>query len=321
VSKNNILISIVVPLYNSEVYINDTIQSVINQTYKNWELFIVDDCSTDNSRSVVKKLVEIDSRVHLIELENNSGGPAMPRNIGIRLSNGDYIAFLDSDDIWFNNKIYSIVQRVTLNNKIDVVCHEENLRLMGKSTNITLHHGPYDRDFYKILLLSGNRLSPSATCVRTSFIKDNNIYFNELSDYVIIEDYDLWLRLAEKHAFFDFITCPLGEYAVQNASISLDIGKSRRNLEIMLKNHVYHIQTFSSKKDILWSIVSFRLLVGDVRQKYRDSYLLLRLSMYFTLVIKHPIGAIFYVKFFIKRRVRNYLLEYIGKDDRIGACS
>ncbi len=312
-NKNNVLISVVVPLYNSEKYIKKTIQSVIRQTYNNWELFIIDDCSIDNSKEIVKKLVESDNRIQLIELDINSGGPAKPRNIGISLSHGEYVAFLDSDDIWYSNKLSQIVQYLIYDDKIDVVCHDERLKIMGESTNIVLHHGPYDKDFYKTMLIGGNRLSTSATCVRTSFLMDNNLYFSELSNYVIVEDYDLWLRLANQDAVFKFIENPLGEYAIQNKSISLNTGRARNNLEVLLRNHVYHTQIFTKNKDVLWSIVSFRLLVSDVKNKYKEMFLLIELSRYFILVVNHPIGAAFYIKSFIKRRLRNYFLDFKTK--------
>ena len=78
---------------------------MIDQTYQNWEMIIVDDCSTDNSRDIVKKYEVKDSRIKLIELEVNFGGPARPRNVGLDISKGDYLAFLDADDVWLENKL------------------------------------------------------------------------------------------------------------------------------------------------------------------------------------------------------------------------
>ena len=102
---NSDLISIIVPLYNSEKYIHETILSVVNQTYPNWELIIIDDCSSDNSVNIVKKFMQNDKRVKLITNDVNFGSAAKPRNIGIRHAKGQYIAFLDSDDVWDKNKL------------------------------------------------------------------------------------------------------------------------------------------------------------------------------------------------------------------------
>jgi len=98
------LVSIITPAYNSEKTIKKTIKSVIAQTYKNWEMIIVDDCSQDGTLTVVRKYLEKESRIVLVELEVNSG-VASARNIGIRRANGRYIAFLDSNDLWTPDKL------------------------------------------------------------------------------------------------------------------------------------------------------------------------------------------------------------------------
>lgn len=102
-SKND-LVSIIVPVYNSEKFINDTIRTVQEQTYGNWELILVNDCSTDNSVSIIEKYVKEDNRIKLINLECNSGA-AIARNTGIEQATGRYIAFLDADDLWHKEKL------------------------------------------------------------------------------------------------------------------------------------------------------------------------------------------------------------------------
>ena len=104
VKDNEDLVSIVVPVYNCEKFINHTIKTVLNQTYQNWELLLVDDCSTDNSVSIINGYVAGDNRIKLIKLKENSGA-AVARNEGMKNANGKYIAFLDSDDLWNENKL------------------------------------------------------------------------------------------------------------------------------------------------------------------------------------------------------------------------
>ena len=98
------LVSIITPLYNSEYYILDMIKSVQAQTYKNWEMIVIDDCSKDDGPNIVKKISEEDKRIQLIIQKKNSG-PSHVRNIGIGLAKGRFIAFLDSDDIWHGEKL------------------------------------------------------------------------------------------------------------------------------------------------------------------------------------------------------------------------
>lgn len=98
------LVSIITPAYNSSRHIENTIKSVLYQTYKNWEMIIVDDCSTDNTYEIVKKWCQIDERIQIIRLEQNFGA-AIARNISLKNSIGRFIAYLDSDDIWYPEKL------------------------------------------------------------------------------------------------------------------------------------------------------------------------------------------------------------------------
>jgi glycosyltransferase involved in cell wall biosynthesis len=98
------LVSIITPSYNSEEFISETINSIINQTYTNWELLITDDFSTDNTIEIVESYVKNDSRIKLFKLEKNSGA-GIARNFSINKAQGRYIAFCDSDDQWKKNKL------------------------------------------------------------------------------------------------------------------------------------------------------------------------------------------------------------------------
>ncbi len=98
------LISIITPSYNSKRFIKDTIDSVLSQTYQNWEMIIVDDYSSDSSAEYVKNLIKDESKIKLIVLEKNVGA-AEARNRALEMANGRYVAFLDSDDIWLPEKL------------------------------------------------------------------------------------------------------------------------------------------------------------------------------------------------------------------------
>lgn len=98
------LVSIITPVYNSERFLDEAIKSVLKQSYKNWEMIIVNDCSNDSSETIIKKYMNIDHRIKYIKLEERSG-VVKARNAALQQANGQYIAFLDSDDIWKENKI------------------------------------------------------------------------------------------------------------------------------------------------------------------------------------------------------------------------
>lgn len=107
------LVSVITPVYNSEKYIADAVNSVLAQTYANWEMIIADDCSTDNTREVIKRFA--DPRIRYIRLEENSGG-AVARNVALDAAKGKIIAFLDADDIWKHDKLEKQLKFMLENN-------------------------------------------------------------------------------------------------------------------------------------------------------------------------------------------------------------
>lgn len=113
--KEQPLVSIIMPSYNSAKTIVESIESVISQTYENWELLITDDVSVDHTRDIVRTYCEKDDRIKLFELDKNSGAGAS-RNKSIENSKGDYIAFLDSDDLWLSDKLLTQIGFMEVNN-------------------------------------------------------------------------------------------------------------------------------------------------------------------------------------------------------------
>jgi len=103
-TKMEVLVSIITPTYNSEKYVAETINSVRSQSFSNWEMIIVDDCSTDNTELIIKGIIELDSRINFYQLQKNSGA-GIARNQALDLAKGRYIAFLDSDDLWKPEKL------------------------------------------------------------------------------------------------------------------------------------------------------------------------------------------------------------------------
>ncbi len=105
------LVSIITPTFNSANFIAATIKSTQNQTYKNWEMIIVDDGSTDNTEEIILSLIEKDTRIQFYKLNQNSG-PAVARNTGIERANGKYLTFIDADDIWFSGFIENSIKTI-----------------------------------------------------------------------------------------------------------------------------------------------------------------------------------------------------------------
>ena len=112
--KNNDLISVIIPVYNAERFVAQTLDSVLEQTYENWEAILVNDGSTDNSLDILQKYAQKDARFKIIDKKN--GGVSAARNDGLKKAAGEYITFLDADDLWYPQFLEFMLQALqTLN--------------------------------------------------------------------------------------------------------------------------------------------------------------------------------------------------------------
>ena len=102
---NSPKVSVIIPVHNGEAFLRETLGSVLRQIHQNWEALVVNDCSTDNSEAIIEEFCNIDSRFKLLKTASSSGGPAQPRNKGIMAAQGEYVAFLDADDVWYPEKL------------------------------------------------------------------------------------------------------------------------------------------------------------------------------------------------------------------------
>ena len=261
------LFSIVIPTYNRAECLRSTLKSVLNQTFADFEILVMDDGSTDHTRELVESFA--DGRI-IYSWAKNSGGPATPRNRGIDAATAEWICFLDADDIWYPEKLEETNKAISNNSSIDAVCNDEWLVFNDCDKKKRLVYGPFVPAFYRTMLIEGNQCSTSAMSVKRSFLNKHNLRFNINANYVIVEDFDLWLRMAEAGANFKFINLALGEYLIKKDNISLNISKYLHNLEVLLRDHVYRIQTFESDKVTLWRRVSIQLQIAQAR-KYISS--------------------------------------------------
>ena len=123
-NKENPLIAVIMPAYNAEAYIEEAITSVMNQSVTDWELIVIDDCSQDQTQSIVKAISERDSRVKLLINEKNSGA-AVSRNKGLEIFCGEYVALLDSDDYWYPQMLEKMLDRIKATSADIVYCSYE----------------------------------------------------------------------------------------------------------------------------------------------------------------------------------------------------
>lgn len=209
------LISIITPSYNSEKFIKETIESVLNQTYKNWEMLIIDDCSSDSSPELIKEYCRKDERIKYLKNKKNSG-PAISRNLGLDNSKGEYIAFLDSDDIWFKEKL-QIQMEYIIKNKADVL--HNNYYFCDENGNVIKEiKNDYKLDYKKIL--KSNQIKTSFLIVKKEILK--NIRFQNIKH----EDYAFFLDFLRIGRECFCIQKSLGKYRINSESLSSNKIKS-----------------------------------------------------------------------------------------------
>ena len=204
------LVSIITPSYSSEKFISATIESVLNQTYKNWEMIIVDDCSPDNSNEIIESYMKKDSRIKLIKLEKNSG-PAVARNRAIEEAKGRYIAFLDADDLWISDKLE---KQIDFMQKNDLIFTYSAYKLIDENDNYLGEFIPPEIvSYYSIL-----KTNPIG-CL-TAIYDTQKLGKICMPNVLKRQDYGLWLKILKKIKQTKGILEPLAIYRLRKNSVS-----------------------------------------------------------------------------------------------------
>ena len=208
----------IIGTYNRAELLRDAIDSVLKQTCQDWELLVVDNGSTDQTRTVVAGYR--DARVRYILNGTPTGSCAAPRNIGIQQARGRYLAFLDDDDVWYPDKLAVCVRELEAHPDAALVCHAQRVVQDGRFVTVSVW-GPWSPDMYERLLYERNCLSPGAVVIRTEVLRRIG-GFDVQEAYLGCDDYDLWIRLARTRARFHFIGDVLAEFRITgfNGSIS-----------------------------------------------------------------------------------------------------
>ena len=210
------LVSIVMPAYNSEKFIHVAIESVINQTYTNWELLVVNDNSTDSTKIIVEELSIKDSRIKLINRNVNSGKPSGAKNSALDFVRGEYIAFLDSDDMWIDKKLELQISFM-IKNKNYVLTYTGGYWINSAGHVIKRFLPKYsDGDNLKNML-GRYEINNQSVVVRTNIFKDVVNKFNET--ITIGEDYNAFMHILAKYKIAS-IKQYLIKYRIHNSGIT-----------------------------------------------------------------------------------------------------
>lgn len=244
-------VSVITPVYNAEDFLNETIESVLNQTYKNFEYLLIDDCSTDSSADIIKSYAEKDNRIHYIKLEENSGA-AVARNTGLEQAQGQFIAFIDSDDVWYPEKLE--IQLAFMAEQGEAFTYTKYEHITEDSE---VQSAP---DFPKRLDYSGLLKNTAIAC--STVVIDRQV-IGEFRMPLVRKGQDTatWLRILRDHDYAYLVDEVLNQYRGRAGSLSSDkIGALKRtwntyrNIEnLPLHKALYYFMFY------IWNAVKRRL--------------------------------------------------------------
>ncbi len=214
-------VSVIIPIYNSEKYLEDCLNSVVNQTYKNLEIICVDDYSKDKSISIIKKYK--DKRIKIIKMKKNSGAGTC-RNTGIDAATGDYICFLDSDDYWYLDKIEKQLKFI----KDKAFIYSKYLYLRGSKTHIAKVPSTFTYD----KLLKNTAIFTSTIMLNMKYLDKKDIY---MPPYRMGQDYGAWYRIIKKVGVAYGMQEVLAVYRIRKKSLSSNKFKAMKRTWYLYK--------------------------------------------------------------------------------------
>lgn len=190
--------SVILPTFNSGAFIDKTLQSLISQSYRKFEVIVSDDGSEDNTVQILQKYKNLfkKKKINFLIIKNSHFGPGYARNRAIEMSNYEWLAFLDSDDIWLRDKLLRVYEKIKKNKKTNCVIHNEiyinrkNKKTYYEYTKMFSNNKSIFKQLY-----SQNFLSPTSTCIKKTVVKKHKMFDISLPNG---QDYDLWLKIGNE---------------------------------------------------------------------------------------------------------------------------
>lgn len=262
--------SVLIPAYNAENFIAESIMSVMNQTYPNWEMIIVNDGSTDNTLSILKDYEKKDKRIKIINQENK--GSLMARRVAIEKATGDYICFLDSDDFWENNMLEVLVSRIKQYNPDLILFNHNVVNLKGEIYQTTKHiyndkQGPIKNESLLSDFLMTNKL--------------NNVWAKVVSKKLLdldVRDYSIYGRLMQSDDRLQSLSL------IYNSSKTIYIDETFYNYRTNPES-ITHNYTFKNLKDTFMTEVANEKFL--IENNVGDEYL----TIFYNHFIYYSLGA------------------------------
>ncbi len=299
------MVSVIIPTYNYAHYLTETLQSVKEQTYQDWECIIIDDESTDNTQEIVKEFMLIDKRFKYIYIENK--GVSNARNVGIKASSGDLIQFLDGDDLLQSNKIKSQVEVFERSSSADIVYNSP--RFFDDNDKHKLRSslkGNKSDDWMPKLSAKGSKVISQLSkinflVINSPLLKRSIIdkvgYFDESME--ALEDWDFWMRcaLADCYFYYNEIENSFPLVRSHQGSLSTQTKLMNNGHFIFLKHTLFH-DNLSIKQGVIIFLKYIELFWDTFFAKFFFSTI--SISLFIASIILLPLYAFIKIIRFIK---------------------
>ncbi len=278
-------VSIIMPTYNGQRFLRETLDSILRQTYRDWELIVCDDKSTDNTVEIVQEYANNHEQIHLHRFEHY-GNPAVLRNKGIELAKGKYIALCDQDDLWAENKLELQVSIMKDTGKSNIkfvsgassIINSEGTVIQGGKNTV------FDLAVKKAQDLGGCVIIPPMYLILGNFIMNSSVlisrdiyntigFYKEDQSYRGIEDYEFILRYLSSGYKICFIKEPIAYWRQHESNLTKDVQSSQR-LEIILSEILEALKSDSFKEHQKWLLIQQRisyLQMEIARSRYSES--------------------------------------------------
>ena len=284
--------SIIMPNYNHGHFIKESIQSILNQDFDNWELIIVDNNSSDNSKYVIQSFKDL--RIKLFTIENH-GVLAKSRNLGIKMSTGKWIAFLDSDDLFESNKL-SEIYKLTLNKKDGIFYHSCYKIIDNKKTKKKIGAFKASNKSLSRLLMYGNRIVLSSIVLNKTHL--NRSFFSEEKKLVTVEDFDLIIKLLKNRTPLNLIYKTLGSYRISSSSLSQKKNHFENTITILEREKFYVTKREQKNIDIY---ILYCKIKGKIVSPLEGFKILIRHNIFSNILLKSYIINSIYLFEVIKK--------------------
>ncbi len=300
------MISVIIPLYNKAQYIKRAVESILNQSFQNFEIIIVDDGSTDDSLVIVSQLSLNDERIKVFSKKNE--GVSSARNYGINKSKYNYVSFLDGDDYYHHRFLESMCLIISKYNSIELITSAVSHHNLQNDIEAFNYVEIHKRDYFKILLRYHPILSSSSTVIKKELITRNNLKFDEQLKFG--EDSDFWNRCmkATESDSMILILTKLACYDINETNTSI----TNKNLKPIVNTYFYKLLT---NKELI-SLKGERNFINFYVYRYYITYYKSIIALSMGIDVKNKLTALnnkLLIPFFLKYGLRDWNKNAIMK--------